>query len=195
MAASLSGTTTKPGSQPEPPMTVIVDSTGIKSATKKHRCVVFDIDLHLYIDNSKNATVEDIISADMSLMESLMLLGLPVQNFAKHIRFLSDKVKVFNGTSLVKYDRACREKAEMLGPLSFVYGDHEFTHAFLGVENLKPKTKVIAQKGVARRSARQPGYCWKFNDQKGCKNDLCQYRHECKSCGGPQSVHDCNSKK
>ena len=43
------------------------------------------------------------------------------------LRFLSDKPKVFNSSTLVRYALAVREKAEMLGPDAFVYGDHECT--------------------------------------------------------------------
>ena len=37
----------------------------------------------------------------------------------------------------VRYDQAAREKAELLGPSSFMYGDHELVHTFLGLDQLK----------------------------------------------------------
>ena len=172
-----------------PPVTVMVDASGIKAAAKKRNCVVYDIDPHMYIDNVKNATIDDVISASMSLLESMILLGLPVHNYAKHIRFLSDKAKVYHSTALVKYDAAMRLNAEMYGHHVFVYGDHELYHSLLGVENLRPKTKqpsVIKSKTVRTR-----GMCWDYNKSKGCKRESCPYKHECKECGGSHGFMDC----
>ena len=175
------------------PLTVIVDSTGIKSATRKRKCVFFDLDPHLYIENPKNAMIEEVISADMSLMESLMLMGISVHQYTKHIRFLSDKVKVFTGISLVRYDRAVIEKAELLGPSSFTYGDQDLCHAFLGLENLKPKPKPQADMQSGAKRFKRPD--WRYNDARSCKNDGCSWRHECKTCKGPHVFFDCPSKK
>ena len=154
----------------------------------------------MYIDTPKNANIDDVISANMSLMESLFALGIPIQQYAKHFRFLADKAKVYTSVSLVKYDRAVREKAELLGPSSFGYGDLELVHSFLGVENVKPKAKATSQGAVPSGSNFQGGkkpkrYCWRFNDQRGCKKDDCGYKHECKSCGGPHSVVSCADKR
>ena len=60
-----------------PPVTLMVDACGIRAASKKHKCVLLEVESHLYTD-IKSATIEDIISDDMSLMESLLGLGLPV---------------------------------------------------------------------------------------------------------------------
>ena len=177
-----------------PPVNVLVDATGIKAASKKRKCVIFDIEPHLYIDNVKSATIEDVISAEMSLLESMLTLGLPVQNFTKHIRFLSDKAKVYLGSALIKYDLAVREKAELIGPSAFVYGDHEFVHSFLGMENLKPKNKPVRDQSKPSRNGRVRGLCWRFNDPRGCKRDSCQYRHECRDCTGQHSAVDCKGK-
>ena len=177
-----------------PPVTVMIDSSGIKAATKKRKCVLFDIEPHLYVENIKSASIEDVISADMSLFESMLSLGFPVGNFSKHIRFLSDKSKVFTSVALVKYDLACREKAELLGPNSFVYGDHELYHTFLGVENLKPKPR--GSTSPKSKNKRVKGLCWRFNDSRGCKKESCPYKHECRDCSSlTHGFPDCKVKK
>ena len=183
-----------------PPVNVMIDATGIKSASKKRKCVVFDIEPHLYVDNIKTATIEDIISAEMSMLESMLSLGIPVTHFAKHIRFLSDKVRIYSSASLVKYDQAVREKAEVMGPMSFVYGDHEYVHMFLGMDSLKPKGKSSKEPSQTTsvktgRNLRPRGICWRFNETRGCKKETCQWKHECRECGGEHSVVECKSKK
>ena len=177
-----------------PPVNVIVDAEGIKSASKKRKCVVFDLDPHLYVDSAKSASIEDIISAEMSLLESMLALGFPIHSLTKHIRFLSDKSRVYTSSSLVKYDLAVREKAELLGPSSFVYGDHEFVHAFLGIENLRPKGKPKEVTQNKSRSPRQKGICWRFNESRGCKKDPCNWKQECRDCSGSHSVTECKVK-
>ena len=177
-----------------PPVTLMVDASGIKAATRKRKCVVFDIEPHLYVDQ-KSATIDDVISANMSLLESLLSLGLPVRNFAKHVRFLADKSKVFTSASLLKYDLAMREKADLLGPQVFCYGDHELYHAYLGVENVKPKAKQSGATTQVKTSKLKRGVCWKFNKPDGCKRDACRWKHECRDCSGAHGFPDCDSKK
>ena len=46
-------------------MNVMIDASGIKSATKRRKCVMFDVELHLHVDSVKSATIEDIISGEM----------------------------------------------------------------------------------------------------------------------------------
>ena len=104
-----------------PPVNVMVDASGIKSASKKRKCVVFDIEPHLHLDNV-TATIEDVISTEMSLLESLLTLGFPVQKLTKHVRFLTDKSRVYTSASLVRYDLAMREKAELKGSLHLSMG-------------------------------------------------------------------------
>ena len=104
------------------PVNVMIDATGIKSASKRRKCVIFDIDPQLHVDNAKSATIEDIISAEMSMLESMLLVGIPVSNMIKHIRSLTDKGKVYIGSALVKYDLAIWEKAEIMGPTACVWG-------------------------------------------------------------------------
>ena len=82
---------------------IMIDATDIKSASKRRKCVLFDIEPHMHVD-LKSATVEDIVSANMSLFESMLYMGLLVGNYSKHIRFLNDKGKVFTSASLVLYD-------------------------------------------------------------------------------------------
>ena len=123
------------------PVNITVDAAVIKAASKRRKCMIFDIEPHLYVDNVKSASIEDVISAELSILESMLALGLPIQNYAKHIRFLTDKVRIYNGSALLRYDSAVREKVEILGPSVFVYGDHELVHAHLGMDALKPKSK------------------------------------------------------
>ena len=182
-----------------PPITLMVDASGIKSAARKRKCVLFDIEPHMYIDNpksAKSATIEDVISANMSLLENMLSLGFPVHPLAKHIRFLSDKSKTFNGSSLIRYDLAMREKAELWGPQVFCYGDHELYHTYLGVESLKPKSKgsVSTSSGQSKTVRFKKGICWKFKSE-GCKRESCRWKHECKECGGSHGFLECDSKK
>ena len=179
------------------PVNVMIDASGIKSASKKRKCVVFDIEPHLHLDNVKSATIEDVISAEMSLLESLLSLDFPVQSLAKHVRFLTDKSRVYTSSSLVRYDLAMREKAEMMGPSAFVYGDHEFVHSFLGLENLKPRSKSgkdSQSSTKSNRASRPKGICWRFNENRGCKKEPCQWKHECRDCGGDHSLVFCKNK-
>ena len=180
------------------PVNITVDAAGIKAASKRRKCVIFDVEPHLYVDNVKSASIEDVISAELSMLESMLGLGMPIQNFAKHIRFLTDKVRIYNGSALLRYDSAVREKAEILGPSVFVYGDHELVHAHLGMDALKPKSKSTKESvgSVGSKSTRRPrGVCWKFNEAKGCKRETCQWKHECRDCSGEHSFFDCKVKK
>ena len=59
-----------------PPVNITVDASGIKAATKRRKCVIFDIEPHLYVDSVKSATIDDVISAEMSMLESMLALGL-----------------------------------------------------------------------------------------------------------------------
>ena len=162
---------------------------------RKPKCVIFDLENHLTVDNVKNATIEDVISTNMSLLESLLMLGIPVQQFAKHVRFLTDKSTVFTAAALIRYDQA-----EILGPQSFMYGDHELYHTYLGLVSLQPKSKAVSGSSLVPSSGKKlrkaSGYCWAFNQTRGCKRgEACQYKRECKECAGSHSVADCNSKK
>ena len=76
------------------------------------------------------------------MLESFLALGIPVNNLTKHVRFLTDKAKVYNSSALIKYNLAVREKAEIVGPSAFVYGDHDLGHMFLGMDALNPKGKT-----------------------------------------------------
>ena len=147
------------------------------------------------MDNIKSAMIDDVISANMSLLDSMLSLGLPVKQFAKHVRFLSDKSQVFNSSALVRYALAVREKAELLGPDAFVYGDHELYHTHLEVESLKPKSKQAVSTNAAKAAKGRRRLCWKFNRSEGCKMDPCRWKHECKECGGSHGFHECDSKK
>ena len=50
----------------------------------------------------------------------MLLKGFEVKYYTKHVKFLVDKSKVYLGQALFKYDQAAREKAEILGPSSFM---------------------------------------------------------------------------
>ena len=77
------------------------------------------------------------------MLESLLVLGRPVNGLNKHIRILTDKSKVYNSSALVKYDLSFREKAEIMGPCVFVYGNHELVYMFLDMDAMKPKGKGV----------------------------------------------------
>ena len=79
-----------------------------------------------------------------------------------------------------------------------MYGDHELVHCFLGMDALKPKCKGSKdqyQTGARAGKTRSRGICWRFNESRGCKKDPCQWKHECRDCGGDHSVLDCKVKR
>ena len=138
------------------------------SDRKRRRLLYFDIEPHMAFDSRSTdyRTFEDTLSANLSLIDSLTTQGYSVSCYLKHIRFLVDKSKVYTAASLVRYDQAVRERADVLGESSMVYGDHELVHRFLGPENIKPKTKPNQpdSKGFSKSENRKKlpvGYCWK----------------------------------
>ena len=129
----------------------------------------------------------------MSLLESLLVLGIPVQYYAKHVRFLTDKSSIYTGASLIRYDQATREKAELLGPTSFTYGDHELYHTYLGVEHLTHSQTSPSSKRKTKQG--KQGNCWAYNSLKDCRREGCPFRHECRECLGSHSVSECPTRK
>ena len=87
-----------------------------------------------------------------------------------------------------------------MGPAASIYGDHEYVHAYLGLECLKPRGKGFkenTQSSTVKSSwnTRPRGICWKYNESRGFKRDSCQWKHECRDCSGEHSVVDCKGKK
>ena len=168
------------------------------TAKSKRKCVVFDLDPHLTCENVRNCTIDDVIAASMSLLECMLVKGYCVKAYAKHVRFLTDKSRVYSGTSLIKYDQAAREKAELLGPDTFTYGDHELYHVHLGLEHLKPKVRqgsggVTGSQKSQKAKKSNVGLCWRFNEGRNCRKTLCPWKHECSSCGGSHKQLECTS--
>ena len=113
------------------------------SDRRKRRLLYFDLEPHMAFDSRTTdyRTFEDVLSANLSLVDSLSTQGYSVSCYLKHVRFLVDKSKVYTAASLVRYDQAVRERADVLGENTMMYGDHELVHRFLGPENIKPKQK------------------------------------------------------
>ena len=78
-----------------------------------------------------------------------------------------------------------RERAaEVMGPSVFCYGDHEFTHRWLGVDALHSSTQNSSSNSSAMskrqyRPKRWLGYCWQWNENKTCRPVPGKFRHIC----------------
>ena len=130
----------------------------------------------------------------------MLLKDYCMKGYTKHVRFLIDKSRVYAGAALVCYDQAAREKAELLGPDSFMYGDHELYHIYLGLEHLKPKGKVfgagggVASVGGSTKGSqlKKTGVCWRYNENRSYKKEPCPWKHECGSCAGLHRTIECD---
>ena len=182
------------------------------SRTRRRKCVYFDLDPHLHADKTKEPSLNDLISASMSLLSSMMARGHGVQNYAKHIRFLSDKAGVYDHRALIDYDYAMRERADIFGESSFCYADHDLFNDHVGLENLVRHGGRSGGSGAASGGSRgrgggrrrpntsprrsKAGACWGFNKESGCDYGVdCRYPHHCTSCGGNHSRLKCTKSK
>ena len=167
---------------------------------RKRRLQYFDLDIHMAFDSKTTdfRTFEDILSANLSLVDSLITQGYSVSCYLKHIRFLVDKSKVYTANSLIRYDQAVRERADVLGEATMVYGDHELVHRFLGPENLKPRGKPTSSfevKSNPRNETKKKlpvGVCWKWNFGRKCAAN-CSLKHICTDCFANHRSIDCSS--
>ena len=167
------------------------------TSTGKRKLTVFDLDIHMRYASSANATKDDVIAGSLSLLESMLRQGVDGTGYMKHIRFLVEKSKVYSQAALIGYDTEMRERAEYFGPSVFMYGDHDLTHRWLGVESLKQS--VTASSGAGRSKKKgmkisKYGSCWGWNENKACKAIPCKYKHVCSSCSGDHKQVDCTSK-
>ena len=180
---------------PWPPASA-VQYPGLWPSTKaKRKCVVYDLEPHLTCENVKQCTIDDVLSASFSMLEC-MIKGFGVREYTKHVKFLVDKSRVYSGQALIKYDQSVREKAEMLGPTAFVYGDHELYYLYLGLEQLNPRAKSDSDckvKATGKTNSRKGfGTCWRYNDGRPCQKQPCPFMHECSECGGNHKQTDCS---
>ena len=169
------------------------------STTAKRKLTVFDLDVHMRYASSASVTIDDIIAGSLSLLESMLRQGVDCSGYVRHVRFLVEKSKVYNPTSLIGYDAEMRERAEIFGPSVFGYGDHDLTHRWLGVDSLKslsvgPQSSSVSGKKKSLRSNRF-GSCWLWNENKSCKSNPCKYKHVCSKCQEDHKQVDCPSTK
>ena len=78
-----------------------------------------------------------------------------------------------------------RERAEVMGPSIFCYGDHEFTHQWLGVDALRSSTPCSSanSSAMSKKQAstkRWSGYCWQWNENKTSRQVPCKFRGDVK---------------
>ena len=97
------------------------------------------------------------------------------------------------------YDLDLRERAEVMGPSIFCYGDHELTHQWLGVDALRSSTPCSSanSSAMSKKQAstkRWSGYCWQWNENKTSRQVPCKFRHVCSKCQGEHKSVDCLSK-
>ena len=169
------------------------------SDRRKRRLLYFDLEPHMAFDSRTTdyRTFEDVLSANLSLVDSLSTQGYSVSCYLKHIRFLVDKSKVYTAASLVRYDQAVRERADVLGENTMMYGDHELVHRFLGPENIKPKQKsgTFEQKDSSNKGGKRKqlpvGLCWKWNFGRKCQGPACALKHLCTECYGNHRASEC----
>ena len=163
---------------------------------RQYRCVTY-ISKGSQAPDSKDFFLDDVIGANLSLMESMMRQGIDCSGMVKHARFLVEKSKVYQSQALLGYDLEMRERAEVFGPSVFCYGDHELCHRWLGVDALCPVTSSTAGSS-SKKSVKQirkfSGFCWFWNEGKPCKSTPCKYKHSCQSCQGNHKSMDCSSK-
>ena len=165
---------------------------------KRRKLFYFDLEPHMAFDSRSTdyCTFEDVLSANLSLVDTLSTQGYSVSCYLKHVRFLVDKSKVYNAAALIRYDQAVRERADVLGESTVVYGDHELVHRFLGLENIKSKTKnptsdsKDSHKSASKRKL-PVGLCWKWNFGRKCLGASCTLKHVCTDCYGSHRASDC----
>ena len=167
--------------------------------TAKRKLQIYDLEVHMRYASSTTTTLEDVIAASLSLMESMLRQGVDCTGYVRHIRFLVEKSKVYSSSSLIGYDAELRERAEFYGSSVFSYGDHDLTHRWLGVEALKSSvssTHSVQNQSGSKRKARSNrfGSCWGWNDNKPCKALPCKYKHCCSNCQGDHKQVDCPTK-
>ena len=168
---------------------------------KRRKLLYFDLEPHMAFDSRSTdyRTFEDVLSANLSLVDTLSTQGYSISCYLKHIRFLVDKSKIYNSSALIRYDQAVRERADVLGENTMVYGDHELVHRFLGPENLKPKSKPVSDSKSVKESERSNarrklpvGLCWKWNFGRKCQGSACTLKHLCTECYGAHRSADCS---
>ena len=165
------------------------------SSTAKRKLTVFDLDIHMRYTQSASITIEDVIGATLSLLESMIRQGLDCTGMVKHVRFLVEKSKVYSSQSLIGYDLEMRERAEVFGASVFCYGDHELTHRWLGVDALRQSTVAsVSTKKSLKPVKKSFGLCWNWNDGRACKQIPCKYKHVCSQCQGDHKSSECTSR-
>ena len=169
---------------------------------RKRKCLIFDLELHTPIGRPLTSlTVDELISASLSMLHFMTMAGYDVSGYSRHIQFISDRSRSYNTPALIRYDQAVREQAEYLGLSAFSYGNNELFYEFLGVENLKPRGTGNSQNkkpkpGKSPKSGnKKMGFCWNYNSSKGCSDDPCLHKHECTNCGGHHRAIDCPADK
>ena len=158
-------------------------------------------------DRVREPTLNDVISASMSLLSSIVASGQNVDRYASHIRFLVDKSLIYDQAALVEYDFAMRERADNHGPDSFCYADHDMFNKLVGLENLLPRYSGGGQSGGGgagqgggsrsggggrRKRRNNTGYCFDYNREGGCTyGTACRWPHVCSVCKGQHPKHKC----
>ena len=95
----------------------------ISEKSTKRRYTAFDLEPHMAFDKIKNPSIHDVISASMGLESSIGATGISTYSYGRHIKFLLDKIKVYDNDCLIRYDMAMRDRGELHGMDSFCYGD------------------------------------------------------------------------
>ena len=70
---------------------------------------------------------------------SMIEYNVPCSPYGKHVKFLSDKMGIYDGAALISCDLAMRQRGENQGMHTFCYGDHDSFGRIAGLENLIPK--------------------------------------------------------
>ena len=136
---------------------------------EKRKLATFNLDSHMPGSRRKYPTINDIVSAHLSLLNSMLAHGgIDVYGYSKHIRFLSDKIGIYEPEALIAYDLGMRERAEEHGMGVFCYGDHDLFTIHIGVENIDFASIQSSYRGGGRGRGRGRG---NSNSNQGYNNN------------------------
>ena len=175
--------------------------------------VTFNIEQHMPSSKVKKPSLNDVVSASMGLLNSMIERNHDCKKYGLHVKFLTDKRGVYNESALIEYDVAMRERGEAFGEKTFCYFDHEIFSRLVGLENLDvgylrsllgihaPVSQgATASVGPKKKKKEKPKkeklwYCYGYNSEEGCATTGCIHPHVCKSCQGQHPKQKCPANK
>ena len=68
------------------------------------KCMTFDIEQHMAPDRVKKPSLDDVLSASLGLLNSMMAKNQPCKNYGSHVQFLMVKKEYYDKLALINYD-------------------------------------------------------------------------------------------